>query len=98
VFIALHMHAGDGNVHTNLPVNSDNYRMLQQANAAVARIMQLARALGGVISGEHGIGITKLEYLEPGELEAFRAYKQHVDPEGRFNAGKLLAGATLENA
>ncbi len=98
VFIALHMHAGDGNVHTNLPVNSDNYRMLQQANAAVARIMQLARALGGVISGEHGIGITKLEYLEPAELEAFRAYKQHVDPEGRFNAGKLLAGATLENA
>ena len=40
VFIALHMHAGDGNVHTNLPVNSDDYAMLQEANAAVARIMR----------------------------------------------------------
>ena len=43
VFVALHMHAGDGNVHTNLPVNSDNYEMLQEANEAVARIMELAR-------------------------------------------------------
>ncbi|PKO63677.1 MAG: FAD-linked oxidase, partial [Betaproteobacteria bacterium HGW-Betaproteobacteria-17] len=54
VFIALHMHAGDGNVHTNIPVNSDDYAMLQAANAAVARIMALATELGGVISGEHG--------------------------------------------
>ena len=37
------MHAGDGNVHTNLPVNSDDYAMLREANAAVARIMALAR-------------------------------------------------------
>ena len=98
VFIALHMHAGDGNVHTNIPVNSDDYGMLQEANAAVARIMKLARNLGGVISGEHGIGITKLEYLEPAELEAFVAYKKRVDPEGRFNRGKLLPGADLRNA
>jgi len=98
VFVALHMHAGDGNVHTNLPVNSDDYAMLQQANAAVARIMSLAKSLGGVISGEHGIGITKLDFLEPGEVEAFRAYKAQVDPDGRFNAGKLLAGANLDNA
>jgi len=98
VFVALHMHAGDGNVHTNIPVNSDDYEMLQAATDAVARIMRLARSLGGVISGEHGIGITKLEFLEPGELEAFRAYKQEVDPEGRFNAGKLLAGADLADA
>ncbi|MFN7663680.1 MAG: DUF3683 domain-containing protein, partial [Inhella sp.] len=60
VWVALHMHAGDGNVHTNIPVNSDNYAMLQAAHEAVARIMVLARSLGGVISGEHGIGITKL--------------------------------------
>jgi FAD/FMN-containing dehydrogenase/Fe-S oxidoreductase len=98
VFVALHMHAGDGNVHTNIPVNSDDYEMLQRATDAVARIMRLARSLGGVISGEHGIGITKLEFLEPAEIEAFRAYKQEVDPEGRFNAGKLLAGADLTNA
>ena len=93
VFVALHMHAGDGNVHTNLPVNSDDYAMLQEANAAVARIMALARGLGGVISGEHGIGITKLEYLTDAELAPFAAYKARIDPEGRFNKGKLLRDA-----
>jgi Fe-S oxidoreductase len=79
-------------------VNSDDYAMLQRATQVVARLMRLAKSLGGVISGEHGIGITKLEYLEPAELEAFRAYKAEVDPDGRFNAGKLLAGGGLDNA
>src|SRR5206468_833073 len=82
VFVALHMHAGDGNVHTNIPVNSDDYAMLQEANAAVARIMALARSLDVVISGEHGIGITKLEYLTPAELAPFAEYKRRVDPQG----------------
>ena len=90
VWIALHMHAGDGNVHTNIPVNSDNYVMLQTAHEAVARIMVLARSLDGVISGEHGIGITKLEFLTDAELQPFAEYKKRVDPEGRFNKGKLL--------
>ena len=98
VFIALHMHAGDGNVHTNLPVNSDDYAMLREANAAVARIMALARHLSGVISGEHGIGITKLEYMTADELAPFAAYKARIDPHGRFNAGKLMAGADLASA
>jgi FAD/FMN-containing dehydrogenase/Fe-S oxidoreductase len=98
VWVALHMHAGDGNVHTNIPVNSDNYAMLATANAAVARIMALARSLGGVISGEHGIGITKLEYLEDHEIAPFRAYKARIDPDGRFNRGKLLPGAGLKGA
>ncbi|MGH8804932.1 MAG: DUF3683 domain-containing protein, partial [Polaromonas sp.] len=90
VWAALHMHAGDGNVHTNLPVNSDDYEMLQTAHGAVARIMLLARSLDGVISGEHGIGITKLEFLTDEELRPFTEYKRKVDPEGRFNKGKLL--------
>ncbi|MEX3547899.1 MAG: FAD/FMN-binding oxidoreductase [Burkholderia sp.] len=98
VFVALHMHAGDGNVHTNLPVNSDNYEMLQDARAAVARIMKVARSLDGVISGEHGIGITKLEFLTDEDLREFRAYKERVDPNGRFNKGKLMDGADLRNA
>jgi len=98
VFVALHMHAGDGNVHTNIPVNSDDYAMLQQANMAVNRIMLLAKQLGGVISGEHGIGITKFDFLEPSEIKAFTDYKQKVDPEGRFNKGKLLTGSNLERA
>src|SRR5574337_839376 len=98
VFVALHMHAGDGNVHTNIPVNSDNYEMLQTANRAVDRIMALARSLDGVISGEHGIGITKLDYLTDAEMANFRAYKQKVDPEGRFNRGKLMPGGNLDRA
>ncbi len=98
VFVALHMHAGDGNVHTNIPVNSDNYEMLQQAYAAVDRIMQLAKDLGGVISGEHGIGITKFDYLDHKEIAPFIAYKNKIDPEGRFNKGKLLPGSNLERA
>ncbi|NOT16478.1 MAG: FAD/FMN-binding oxidoreductase [Sulfuriferula sp.] len=98
VFVALHMHAGDGNVHTNLPVNSDNYAMLQTANAAVARIMRLAQNLGGVISGEHGIGLTKMEFLEPAAIQSFVDYKNKVDPDGRFNKGKLMPGADLRNA
>ena len=65
-------------------------QMLQDAHAAVARIMKLARSLDGVISGEHGIGITKLEFLTEDEIGEFRDYKQRVDPEGRFNKGKLL--------
>ncbi|WP_162754952.1 FAD-binding oxidoreductase, partial [Escherichia coli] len=90
VFVALHMHAGDGNVHTNIPVNSADYVMLQDAHKAVARIMTLARSLDGVISGEHGIGITKLEFLTDEEIADFAAYKRRVDPNGRFNKGKLL--------
>ncbi|MDI1275245.1 FAD/FMN-binding oxidoreductase [Polaromonas sp.] len=95
VWAALHMHAGDGNVHTNLPVNSDDYDMLQTAHEAVARIMVLARSLDGVISGEHGIGITKLEFLTDAELKPFADYKTRVDPEGRFNKGKLLRNQEL---
>ena len=90
VWAALHMHAGDGNVHTNLPVNSDDYDMLQTAHGAVKRIMALARSLDGVISGEHGIGITKMEFLSDEELRPFADYKARVDPQGHFNRGKLL--------
>ncbi len=95
VWVALHMHAGDGNVHTNIPVNSDDYRMLKKAEAAVARIMTLARSLDGVISGEHGIGLTKLEFLRSEELADFRDYKRRIDPQGRFNRGKLLDDPAL---
>ncbi len=98
VFVALHMHAGDGNVHTNIPVNSDDYAMLRTAQHTVERIMAIARSLDGVISGEHGIGITKLEFLSEDELRDFRKYKERVDPDGHFNRGKLLPGGDLRNA
>jgi FAD/FMN-containing dehydrogenase/ferredoxin len=98
LFVALHMHAGDGNVHTNIPVHSANYAMLQEADRVVERIMALATSLGGVISGEHGIGITKIRYLEQDKLDSFAAYKEQVDPNGRFNPGKLMAGSGLDGA
>ena len=98
VFVALHMHAGDGNVHTNIPVNSDDYEMLQTAHKAVARIMNIARSLNGVISGEHGIGITKLEFLSDEEMQPFWDYKAKVDPHGRFNRRKLMKGSDLRHA
>ncbi len=98
LFVALHMHAGDGNIHTNIPVHSHNYAMLHEAEQVVDRIMDLARSLGGVISGEHGIGITKIQYLDQEKLQRFAAYKEKVDPEGHFNRGKLLAGSGLEMA
>jgi len=98
LFVALHMHAGDGNVHTNIPVHSDNYAMLHEADKIVDRIMALAQSLDGVISGEHGIGLTKIQYLESEKLDAFAKYKEQIDPEQHFNKGKLSSSANLDMA
>jgi FAD/FMN-containing dehydrogenase/Fe-S oxidoreductase len=98
LFVATHMHAGDGNVHTNIPVFSNDYAMLNDAHRIVDRVMELATSLGGVISGEHGIGITKLHYLDPQEIQDFAGYKAKVDPKGVFNRGKLLPGGDLTDA
>ena len=98
LFVALHMHAGDGNVHTNIPVHSDDYAMMQAAEGIVDEVMHLAISLDGVVSGEHGIGLTKIHYLDDDKLQAFARYKQDVDPQQVFNRGKLLAGSGLHNA
>ena len=98
LFVATHMHAGDGNVHTNIPVLSNDYAMLNEAERIVERIMALAESLGGVISGEHGIGITKMQFLSPQAVDEFTEYKKGVDPDNRFNRGKLLEGSGLDNA
>lgn len=98
IFVALHMHAGDGNIHTNIPVNSDNAQMLAVAEKIVKRIMNIVRRLNGVISGEHGIGITKIDYLTDDEMQDFWTYKKQVDPHQYFNRGKLMRGANLNIA
>lgn len=98
LFVATHMHAGDGNVHTNIPVNSNDYDMMHLAERVVDRIMKLAQSLGGVISGEHGIGLTKFQYLSEDSINAFVGYKNKVDPDGHFNRGKLMPGSSLEKA
>jgi Fe-S oxidoreductase len=92
------MHAGDGNVHTNIPVHSHNIQMLHKAESVVDEIMFLAEKLGGVISGEHGIGLTKYQYLSDDFKQEFIAYKQQIDPNNHFNKGKLMPGSGLNNA
>ena len=87
-----------GNVHTNIPVNSDDYGMMQDAEHTLGRIMSCAVKLGGVITGEHGIGLTKFEFVTDEELRPFREWKNRIDPEGRFNKGKLMPGGGLERA
>ncbi|SFV88485.1 FAD/FMN-containing dehydrogenases [hydrothermal vent metagenome] len=98
LFVATHMHAGDGNVHTNIPVHSHNTAMLQQAESVVDEIMILAEQLGGVISGEHGIGLTKYQYLSDEFKQEFADYKAKIDPNNHFNKGKLMPNSGLENA
>ena len=98
LFVATHMHAGDGNVHTNIPVNSNDYAMMHEADKVVERIMALAESLGGVISGEHGIGITKMQFLSDEIKDEFSKYKNQVDPDKVFNPDKLISNAGLENA
>ena len=98
LFVALHMHAGDGNIHTNIPVNSNDYNMMQEAEHIVDEVMALANELDGVISGEHGIGLTKMQYLDQQTIDDFASYKKKIDPKGHFNRGKLMPNSGLHNA
>ena len=98
LFAALHMHAGDGNIHTNIPVHSNDYAMMRGADVIVARVMRLAQHLDGAISGEHGIGLTKMEFMDVASIGSFEAYKKKADPDGHFNRGKLMAGSGLHDA
>ncbi len=95
IVVATHMHAGDGNVHTNIPVNSNDYPMMKKAHRVVEKVMAKAVELGGVISGEHGIGITKLAYMDKDLLAEHAAYLKTVDPDHLFNRGKLLPDTDL---
>ena len=96
IVIATHMHAGDGNVHVNIPVFSNDREMMKRATRAADTIMDHAVALGGVVSGEHGIGITKLKHLEQAAVDALAAYRQRVDPAGIMNPRKLADRGVLD--
>ena len=89
IVLATHMHAGDGNVHVNVPVLSNDRPMLERTDQVIDRVMEKVISLGGVVSGEHGIGLTKLKYLEPERVAELTAYRREVDPEGLMNPGKL---------
>lgn len=96
IVVATHMHAGDGNVHVNIPVFSNDRDMLARATQTAERAMRQAVALGGVVSGEHGIGITKISHLDSQQLSALKAYRATVDPSGLMNPGKLDDPRVLE--
>jgi len=89
IVIATHMHAGDGNVHVNIPVFSNNRDMMAQAAETADAVMTKAVELGGVVSGEHGIGFTKFKHLAPDRVADLTAYRRAVDPDGLMNPGKL---------
>jgi len=89
IIIATHMHAGDGNIHVNIPVHSNDYAMLQEADETAGIIMRKTKDLGGVISGEHGIGLTKLKFIDQHVLDDYAVYKKQNDPDDLFNPGKL---------
>ncbi|WP_024334481.1 DUF3683 domain-containing protein [Desulfotignum balticum] len=89
IVVATHMHAGDGNVHVNIPVLSNDREMMERAALTADRIMEKAVSLNGVVSGEHGIGITKFKYLSPEAVQALDQYRNQVDPDRIMNPGKL---------
>ncbi|HET6922201.1 MAG TPA: DUF3683 domain-containing protein, partial [Anaeromyxobacteraceae bacterium] len=97
IVLATHMHAGDGNVHVNIPVLSNDRPMLRRAEAVVDRVFEEVQALGGVVSGEHGIGVTKLRWWEPERREELEAYRRSVDPQGLMNPGKLSDLESLDH-
>ncbi|MBM9519072.1 DUF3683 domain-containing protein [Desulforhopalus vacuolatus] len=95
IVIATHMHAGDGNNHVNIPVFSNDRNMMHRASATAEKIMLKSIALGGAVSGEHGIGVTKMKFLEPERIKALNEYRNEVDPDGMMNPGMLRNEAIL---
>jgi D-lactate dehydrogenase (cytochrome) len=97
IVLATHMHAGDGNVHVNVPVLSNDRPMLDRADRVIDIVMDKVVSMGGVVSGEHGIGVTKLKYLDPAIIEELSRYRSKVDPKGIMNPGKLEDYKVLEH-
>ncbi len=90
VIVASHMHAGDGNCHVNIPVNSNDPHMMEEAEEVATRVMKKAQEMGGEVSGEHGIGITKINFLSHEKMDALKEFKMRVDPREIMNPAKLV--------
>jgi len=87
-------HAGNGNLHVNILFEPADPDQVQRAHAAMARVFGLALSLGGTLSGEHGIGMAKREFmsqaLDPATLTLMQDLKTVFDPAAILNPGKLL--------
>jgi glycolate oxidase len=87
-------HAGDGNIHVNLMVDRAREEEYKKAQALVGEIFALTLALGGTISGEHGIGITKAPYIgmeiKRTEMDLMKGIKKVFDPKNLLNPGKIF--------
>jgi glycolate oxidase len=90
-------HAGDGNIHFNIMLDKSDPKALETAKRAVEALFDYTLALGGTISGEHGVGITKAPYLRKevgGEVIALmQRIKKAFDPLGLLNPGKIFPGS-----
>ena len=88
-------HFGDGNIHFNIMLDKKNKGALKKANAALETLFDYTLELGGTISGEHGIGITKTPYMAkeigPVELMLMKKIKKTFDPNGILNPGKIFS-------
>ncbi|MCG8565915.1 MAG: DUF3683 domain-containing protein, partial [Desulfobacterales bacterium] len=93
IVIAIHMHAGDGNVHVNIPVLSNDREMMERANQTADKVMEKTVELGGAVSGEHGIGVTKIKHLSPARRAEFEAYRNERDPHRIMNPHPLAPSA-----
>jgi glycolate oxidase len=91
-------HAGDGNLHPTIVCDIRDKEEMKRVYSAMDELFQAALDLGGSISGEHGVGLGKLKYMEsqfgPQGMEAMRAIKKALDPNGIMNPGKLVGEPT----
>lgn len=87
-------HAGNGNLHVNLMYDPADAAQNARAQAAMAQVFALTLSLGGTLSGEHGIGLAKRDFMtqaiDAPTLAMMRAVKAAFDPDGILNPGKLL--------
>jgi glycolate oxidase len=90
-------HAGDGNMHPTIVFDPTDDDQRTRAYAAFDDILELGLSLGGTITGEHGVGVIKLDWLEretgPVALDVHRAIKDALDPQGLLNPGKVFRPA-----
>lgn len=93
IYIANFGHIGDGNIHVNIMYNDDPGQA-ELAESIVNKIMKEVVASGGTISGEHGIGNKKSQFMEleipPKELAIMKRFKSFFDPKGIMNPGKMF--------